>query len=77
MVKVASSRVRLLYSRERCPVQHCVGGRVDPSDGLDVVEKREKYLSPTGIRTPDRPSRSPVVIPNTLLRLVLMVLIKV
>ena len=70
MVKVASSRLRLFYFRERCPVQHFVGGWMDPRDGLDVLVKR-KSLSPTEIQTPDRPSRSPVFTPNALLRLVL------
>ena len=45
---------------------------MDPRDGLHVVEK-SKISIPTGIRTPDRPSCSPVVTPNTLLRLVLLV----
>ena len=44
-----------------------------PRDGLDFVEKRKKSLYPTVIRTPDRPSRSPVVIQNTPIRLFLMV----
>jgi hypothetical protein len=28
---------------------------VSPTVGLDVLEKRRKFLAPTGIRTPDRP----------------------
>jgi len=30
---------------------------VSPKAGLDVLEKRKKFLPPTGIGTPDRPLR--------------------
>ena len=36
------------------PGTHCIGGWVDPRAGLDGCGK----LSPTGIRSPDRPVRS-------------------
>jgi len=38
----------------RRPGAHCIGGWVDPRAGLDGCGKS----SPTGIRSPDRPSRS-------------------
>jgi len=37
------------------PSTHCIGGWVDPRAGLDECGK---YRPRTGIRSPDRPSRS-------------------
>jgi hypothetical protein len=50
---VVSTTPRPHNPRER-PGTHCTGGWVDPRAGLDVCEKSR----PTGIRSPDRPSRS-------------------
>jgi hypothetical protein len=50
---VVSVTPRPLYPRE-IPGTHCTGGWVGPRAGLDVCEK----LAPTGIRSPDRPTRS-------------------
>jgi hypothetical protein len=36
------------------PGTHCIGGWVGPRAGLDATEN----LTPTGIRSPDRPARS-------------------
>ena len=51
---VVNATPRPIYSRER-PGTHCTGAWVGPSDGLDGYGKS---LPPTGIRSPDRPSRS-------------------
>ena len=50
---VVKAESRLLYPRER-PGTHCTVGRVGPRASLDECEKSR----PTGIRTPDRISRS-------------------
>jgi hypothetical protein len=42
-----------LYPRERLGT-HCIGGRVDPGPFWTGAE----ILSPTGLRSPDRPARS-------------------
>jgi hypothetical protein len=44
-----------------------IGGWDSPGVGLNVVEKR-KSLTPTGVRTPDRPPLSIVALPTALLR---------
>jgi len=50
---VVNATPRPLYPRER-PITHCIGGWVGLRAGLAGAEK----LSPTGIRSPDRPARS-------------------
>ena len=49
-----------LYYRERSGT-HCTGGWVGPRAGLEGGKSR-----PTGIRSPDRPTRSSVAIPTEL-----------
>jgi hypothetical protein len=53
---VVSFTHRPLYPRERAPSTHCIGGWVDPSAGLDDVEKR-KCLTLPGLEL--RPLCSP------------------
>ena len=50
---VVNATLRPLYPRER-PVTHCIGGWV----GLRAGLARAENLSPTGIRSPDRPARN-------------------
>jgi hypothetical protein len=44
---------------------HYRGGNVASKAGLDVSQKRKKFL-PTRIRTPHRSARSLITMPNTL-----------
>jgi hypothetical protein len=48
-----------LYPRERAPGTHFIGGWVDPTAGLDDMEKR-KILTLSGLELPPpaRPARS-------------------
>jgi hypothetical protein len=50
-----ASRPGRLTARERAPRTHWIGGWVDPSVGLDYVEKR-KFLTLPGLEL--RPPRS-------------------
>ena len=60
---------RPLYPREKNLGTLGMGGQVDPRTCLYLWKRKEKSLVPTGIRAPDRPARSLVAIPTTLLRL--------
>jgi hypothetical protein len=53
---VVSFTFRPLYLRERAPGTHWIGGWMDPTAGLDDVQK---ILDPTGTRTPIHRSSSP------------------
>lgn len=53
------------FTPRKEPGTHWAEGCVGPKASLEV-SRREKYLSPTGIRRADRPTHSAVVIPTTL-----------
>jgi len=44
----------------RTPGSHCTGGWMGPRAGSTGLEKT-KWMAPTGVRTPNRPSRSLVI----------------
>jgi len=49
------------------PGTYWIGGRMRPGVCLDVYgerKKKKKSVTPTGIRTPDRPTRSLVTVPT-------------
>jgi hypothetical protein len=43
-----------------------IGGCEGPRTSVAIIEKRNNSVAPVGIRTPDRPTRSIVFIPNVL-----------
>jgi len=53
---------------EKNPGIRGIGGWMRPVS-IWTFRRRELYLTPTSIRTPDCPDRSKVAVPNTLLRL--------
>jgi hypothetical protein len=59
----SASRPGRFSPRERAPVTHCIGGRVNPRAGLDDVKKR-KFLTLSGLEL-DLPVIHPVASPST------------
>ena len=53
------------------PGTNSVGGWVGLRACLDVLEKKKKSFAPTGIRTTDCPTRSPVTTLTALYRLII------
>jgi hypothetical protein len=54
----------------KTPGTRAIAGRMGPRHCHDVWEKRKSFTA-EGIRTPNRPTRRPVIVPTTVARLLL------